>query len=79
MKINDLNHLSTLSEDAPIMGGGRKKRRRQPRAKAFADAKATAIGFRTYSDTITNAEAVAGLFSSSSSSSYAESRGLPVA
>ena len=79
MQINDLNHLSILSEEVSITGGRKKRRRHQPRAKALADAGATAIGFRTYSDTITNVEAVAGLFSSSSSSSYASAKGLPVA
>lgn len=77
MRIDDLSYLGVISEDAALVGGNRW--RRQPRATALAGAEADAIGFRTTSETFTNATAVAGLFSSSTSGSYAHSVGLPVA
>lgn len=74
MIISDLNHLESVSKDAAILGG-RGSRYRSPSAEAYADAWADAIGRRTTSSTFTSAQAVAGTFSSSTSSSYARAEG----
>ncbi|MBW4647669.1 MAG: hypothetical protein KME06_03075 [Kastovskya adunca ATA6-11-RM4] len=74
MVISDLNHLEVVTEEKNILGGGRF--RRIPVAKAESVATADAIGSRyTESYTFTSAQSVAGLFSSSASASFAESRG----
>lgn len=72
MIINDLNHLEVISEETNVMGMGYKKpTKKYGFASASAGADATAIGRYTFSDTYTNATAVAGVFSSSSSRSFA--------
>jgi hypothetical protein len=74
MVISDLNHLEVVTEEKNILGGGRF--RRIPVATAESLANADAIGTRyTDSYTFSSAQAVAGLFSSSTSASYAEARG----
>ncbi len=71
MKINNLNHIESAVQSVI---GGYYYYYYSPKAVAAADAKALAIGYRTYSDTYTNATAVAGVFSKSTSSSYAVAR-----
>jgi hypothetical protein len=93
MVITDLQYLQSIAVSVDTMdpqrsvsqaaaaciAGGRRFRWSPPKAEALATATAQAIGKRTYSETSTDANAVAGLFSSSSSGSYAKSSGLPVA
>lgn len=74
MIINDLNHLVSVSEETAVVGG-RGRSYRKPSAEAYADAWADAIGRNTTSATFTEATAVAGAFSSSTSSSYARAEG----
>ncbi len=70
MKINNLNHIESAVQS--VIGGYYYYY--SPKAVAAADANALAIGYRTYSDTYTSATAVAGIFSKSTSSSYAVAR-----
>jgi hypothetical protein len=55
------------------VGGWR--RNRKPSALAVAAADATAVGFKSYSDSLTITEAVAGLYSRSISVSISEAEG----
>lgn len=72
MKINNLNHIESAAQS--VVGGSYYHYYYGPKAVAGADAKALAIGYRTFSNTHTNATAVAGVFSKSTSSSYAVAR-----
>jgi hypothetical protein len=77
MIIADLNYLE-VAEETSVVGADGWGRRRLPSAKAHAVALADAIGFRTKTFTGTDAQAVAGLFSSSASESSASAIGLPI-
>lgn len=79
MLIKDLNHLDVVSEETAIVGGRRNWKRSTPMAEAFADAYSDAIGFKAFSLTYTDTQAVAGLFASSQSGSYAKATGIAVA
>ena len=74
MLIADLNYLESVAEETIV--GGRRRRRRTPKAFAEALASSEAIG-SLYTDSFTESytQAVAGLFSSSFASSYSEARG----
>jgi len=74
MIIADLNYLETISEDTQIAGGIRRGGIYFPLPKsvAYADATAQALGsFYNKTYTFTQANAVAGVFASSASSSSA--------
>lgn len=69
MQINNLNHIESAAQT--VVGGTYYYR---PTAVAYANAYALAIGYRTYSSTYTSTDAVAGVYSSSASNSYASAR-----
>ena len=71
MQINNLNHIESATQ--PVVGGYYYYYYR-PTATASASADALAIGYKTYSSTYTSTQAVAGMFSSSVSGSYASAR-----
>lgn len=73
MNITDLNHLEVITDNTEIVGGWR--RYRKPSALAVAAADATAVGFKSYSESATITEAVAGLYSRSISVSISEAEG----
>ncbi|MEM7769546.1 MAG: hypothetical protein AAGA75_07515 [Cyanobacteria bacterium P01_E01_bin.6] len=79
MIISDLNYIESVSDETQVLGGRRKKgkkgRKTYGKALAKAGADALAIGKYSFSATYTNAQAVAGVFSSSSSHSVAASAG----
>lgn len=70
MQINNLNHIESANQT--VVGGYYYYYR--PTATAYADAYSLAVGYKTYSSTYTSTSAVAGLFSSSVSGSYASAR-----
>ena len=71
MKINDLNHIETVTES---ISGGISYLRSIRSAKARASAEALTIGRNTFSFTSTSAYAVAGVYAASSSKSYASAQ-----
>ena len=69
MKINDLNYIEAVTES---LAGGYHSRMRSAEARASADA--LTIGRNTFSFTSTSVYAIAGMYASSSSRSYASAR-----
>ena len=66
MKIHDLNYIESVTES---LAGGYHSRMRSAEARASADA--LTIGRNTFSFTSTSVYAIAGMYASSSSRSYA--------
>ena len=71
MKINDLNYIEAVTES---LAGGMHSPRTVRSAEARASADALTIGRNTFSFTSTSVYAIAGMYASSSSRSYASAR-----